>query len=177
MEFSLNKETFANPLKRFLFGVLILIISIVVVFVSGQYAGVTKENCLQVEAVFDKCKSRSSQTSEGHFTYYLVLEDNPSEYIIHPSFEHSHLVGDLLALRSGTPVTLLVDEKSGTIYELVVDGETWLPFDEAKKSIDKNMVLARYIAYVCAGVGGICILSAGVSALFLKKKRTPDAIG
>ena len=173
MEFSLNKQTIADPVKRFFFGLLMVVLCIVFMYGFGFYSDVTRENCLQVEATLDKCKSRSSQTSQDGFTYYLTFKDHDIDYSIHQSCDKGHLIEDLLKLPSGTEIRLLANEPTGTIYELEVNGEIWLAFDDAKAQIGNNMQLARYIIYVCFAVGAICILSSGVS-LILKKCRRKE---
>mgnify|MGYP005606680245 CR=1 FL=1 len=80
MEFTLDKQTITDPKKRFFFGVVAVIVGIVFIFVSDFYSGVSRENCLQVEATFDQCKSRSSQSSQGGFTYYLTFEDHVGDH-------------------------------------------------------------------------------------------------
>lgn len=174
MEFSLDKQTIADPKKRFLFGVLMVVICIGCYFVANSFFGVTRESCLQVDATFDQCKSRSSQTSQGSITYYLTFEDHDNEYTIHPSCEEGHLIEDLLDLRSGAAVRLLIDESSQTIYELEVNGKLWLAFDDAKKQIEANIQLGLYIIYVCFAVGAVCIISSIISFLFFKKKKQQE---
>ncbi len=170
MEFSLDKQTFADPKKRLLIGVLMIIICIVFFKIGVLQMGVSREECLQVEATLDECKSRSSQTDQGGFTYYLTFEDHDREYTIHSSCDRGDLIDKLLALRSGAEIGLLVDEPTGIIYELEVNGELWLSFDDAKKQIEQNMKIGSYIVYVCMAVGAVCIISAGVSFVMGRKK-------
>ncbi len=174
MEFTLDKQTITDPKKRFFFGVVAVIVGIVFIFVSDFYSGVSRENCLQVEATFDQCKSRSSQSSQGGFTYYLTFEDHDNDYTIHPSCHRGHLIEDLLKLRSGASARLLIDENSGIIYELEVDGKIWLSFDDAKKQIDNNMQMAHYIAYAFFAMGAVCIISSGISFIFFRKKKSQE---
>ncbi len=171
MEFSLDKQTIADPVKRFFFGLLMVVLCIVFTHVLDFDSGVSRENCLQVEATLDKCKSRSSQTTQGGFTYYLTFEDHDNDYIIHSSCAKGHLIEDLFDLHSGAAIRLLVNESTATIYELEVNDEIWLEFDDAKQQIEKNLQIGRYIIYVCFAVGAVCIISSGVSFILKKCKK------
>ncbi|MBE6846660.1 MAG: hypothetical protein IJC75_03730 [Oscillospiraceae bacterium] len=171
MELSLNKETLADPKKRLLIGVLTIIICLVAIHISGLYAGVTKESCMEIQGKFEECKSRSSQTSTGDVSYYLMLEEQGSDYAIHASCEDGVLIEDLLKLRAGAPVRLLVDEPTGTVYEIEVRGEMWLSFEDAQKQIGGNMKLIKYMVYIFMAVGAVCVVTA-VGAFLFRKKET-----
>jgi len=64
---------------------------------------------------------------------------------------------------------LLVHEKTGIIYELKVDGETWLDFDDARNSIEKNNNIITIVGYIMLGLGAVFTISAIIPLIFRKK--------
>jgi len=168
MQFELSGENLKNPKRRFAIGILICIISILAIFAPKLYSGATRETCVTVEAVFDKCKINSSSDQNK---YYLKFEDITDTYNIHPSCEDKELMNDLFNLKSGAKMKLLVYEKTGNIYELEVNGEKWLDFEYAKKKIDNNIKYVSYVGYACCAVGVICVVSSLFALIFRRKKE------
>ena len=80
--------------------------------------------------------------------------------------ECDKLTQDLMELRSGTKMRLVVSEETRCIYEISVNGETWLTFEGAIKKINNNMEFGRCIGYVSLAVGAVFTLTVLVSLLW-----------
>lgn len=167
MEISLDLKSFADPKKRLVLGILLLALGAVCILGQDWYSGVTRENCIQVEAVFEDCKYHSIDDGADVNDIYLVFEDYGSNLDIHSSCADDRLTQRLFDLQSGTKMKLLVNETTNEIYELEVDGELWLDFDRAKEKIDKNVTIVKYVGFAFLPIGAVCLIT-GVIALIWK---------
>ena len=165
MEFSLDFKSFAEPKKRLVIGILFVVLGAVCIFGQGWYSGVTRENCIQVEAIFEDCKYHSIDDGIDNNNIFLVFEDYGSDLDIHPSYADDRLTQRLFDLPSGTKMKLLVNEKTNEIYELEVSDELWLDFDTAKQKIDKNLTIVKYVGFVFLPIGAICVITAIIGLL------------
>ena len=166
MEFSLDFKSFAEPKKRLVLGILLLALGAVCILGQDWYSGVTRENCIQVETVFEECKYHSIEEGIDTNNIYLVFEDYGSNLDIHSSCADDRLTQKLFDLKSGTKMKLLVNETTNEIYELEVDGELWLDFDTSKEKIDKNVTIVKYVGFVVLPIGAICIITAVIALLW-----------
>jgi len=166
MEFTFDFRSLMDPKKRLLLGILLLVIGVACVLGHTWNAGVSRDNCITVEAIFDDCKYRTIDEATDSNSIYLTFQDYSSNLDIHPSCANDMLTQDLMELRAGTKMQLVVNEETRHIYELKVAGETWLSFEEAMEKIGRNMILVKNLGYAALAAGAICLLTAIVSLLW-----------
>ena len=166
MEFSFDFQSLKEPKKLLFLGILLLAIGAFLFVGLDWNDGVTRENCITLEATLEDCKYRSGDKGLDSNSIYLTFRDYSDHLDIHPSCADDKLTQDLMELRSGTKMQIVVSEETRHIYELSVDGEKWLNFDEAIKKIDKNMVMLKYFGYVALAVGAVFTLVVLVSFLW-----------
>lgn len=166
MGLSFDLKSLADPKKRLVIGILFLVLGAVSILGQDWYSGVTRENCIQVEAVFEDCKYHSIEEGIDVNNIYLVFEDYGSNLDIHSSCADDRLTQKLFDLKSGTKMKLLVNEKTNEIYELEVEGELWLDFGTAKEKIDKNVTIVKYVGFVALPIGAICFITAVIDLLW-----------
>ena len=159
MTLSLDLKSMLNPVHRLVVGVIFIILGILSVTGLEWYTGTTREQCLPVTAEFKSCKFHSTQTDYRSDSIYLTFTDH-DDRDIHSSCLTAELEQKLFDLKAGTKITMLVNENTNTIYELKANGETLLDFDTAKKTIDKNVTIVKYLGYVFLPFGGLCAVSA-----------------
>lgn len=171
MEFSFDLQTLKEPKKMLLLGILLLVIGAFMFVGLDWNDGVRRDNCVVLEVTFDDCKYHSLDDSVDSNSIYLTFQDYSTNLDIHPSCADDKLTQDLMELRSGTKMKLVASEETLHIYELSVEGETWLAFDDAMRKISNNMVLGKYIGYVAMTVGAVFVLTGIVSSLWVAIKR------
>ena len=170
MSFSFGLRDLADPKKRMIMGVLLIALGLFCMIGKNWYQGMERTDCVEVEATFDECKYRSD--ADGGIdvnSIYLTFDDYGSDLDIHSSCTKGKLTERLMNLKSGTKMKLLVHEKTGIIYELKVDGETWLDFDDARNSIEKNNNIITIVGYIMLGLGAVFTISAIIPFVFRKK--------
>lgn len=173
MEISL--KNLADPKKRLLIGILVIVIGAVCLCGQGLYSGVTRESCVAVEATYDSFRyPASSKDKTTTRQPYLSFSDYDSELSIHPSCVTYEMEKDLQDLPSGTKMKFLIDEETRTIYELEVAGKMWLDFDTAREKINTNMKIIDYIGYAALPLGVICFVSGLIGIALKKRKTSPD---
>ena len=165
MEFSLDLKSFAEPKKRLVIGILLFALGAVCILGQDWYAGVTKESCKQVEAVFKDCKYHSVEEGRDVNDIYLVFEDYGTNLDVHPSCADERLTQRLFDLQPGAKMKLLANEKTGEIYELEVEGDIWLDFDTAKEKIDNNVMIVKYAGFAALSIGGIFFITALIALI------------
>ena len=166
MEFSFDFRSLMDPKKRLFLGLLLLVIGIGCVLANTQDTKVTRDNCVTMDVTFDDCKFRSLDESIDSNSIYLTFKDYTTDLDIHPSCANDRLTEDLMDLRSGTKMQIVVNEDTRRIYELKVAGETWLSFDEAIEKIDNNMNLLDKVSYAILIAGALCLLTVVVSVVW-----------
>lgn len=174
MEFSFDLQSLKDPKKMLFLGALLLVIG-AFCFVGPKWNdGVTRENCITLEVTFDDCKYRSGDKGLDSNSIYLTFRDYSDNLDIHSSCANDKLTEDLMELRSGTKMKIVTNEQTRYIYELSVNGETWLGFDEAIEKISNNMAFGRNIGYVTMAAGAVFCMAGFVSLLFgrIKGKKT-----
>ncbi|MBE5944323.1 MAG: hypothetical protein E7258_05330 [Lachnospiraceae bacterium] len=170
MSFSFGLRDLAAPKKRMIMGVLLIALGLFCMIGKNWYQGMERTDCVEVEATFDECKYRSD--ADGGIdvnSIYLTFDDYGSDLDIHSSCTKGKLTERVMNLKSGTKMKLLVHEKTGIIYELKVDGETWLDFDDARNSIEKNNNIITIVGYIMLGLGAVFTISAIIPLIFRKK--------
>lgn len=175
MEFSFDVKSLTDPKKRLLLGILLLAVGVFCMIGPGRSSGVTREDCVTLMVTFDDCKYHSGDKGLDSNSIYLTFRDYSDHLDIHPSCADDKLTQDLMELRSGTKMQIVVSEETRHIYELSVDGEKWLNFDEAIKKIDKNMVMLKYFGYVAMAAGALFGLTGILPLLFEVLKRKESA--
>lgn len=168
MEFSFDFNSLKEPKKRLLLGMILLVFGIACVAGKEWNAEVAKDNCVAVEATFDECKYRSGAKGTDLNSIYLTFTDYDDDLDIHSSCTDDGLIQDLMELKSGTKMQLMVNEETRCIYELKVGGKTWLSLDDAVEKIDENMLTLRNIGYVLIVAGGLFVLTFIVSLVWKK---------
>jgi len=168
MSFSFGLRDLADPMKRLVMGALLLALGIFCQIGKDWYQGVDRSTCTEVEATFDDCKYRSVDGAVDANSIYLTFEDYSRDVDVHSSCADDELTQRLMELKSGTKMKLLVHEKTNLVYEIKVNGETWLDFDEARNEIKKNNNVITIVGYVMLGIGAIFAVS-GVVPMFFGK--------
>lgn len=171
MNFSIGVRDLANPWKRLIFGLLLIALGSFCVIGKNWYVGVDRADCISVEAIFDDCKYRSVDGGIDTNSIYLTFDDYGSNLDIHPSCASNILTDKLMHLKSGTKMNLMVYEKTLTVYEIKVNNEIWLDFDDACKKIENNYSIIGYVAYVFLAAGVLLVITFFVT-LFLGKKES-----
>lgn len=174
MEFSFDFNSLREPKKRLLLSILLLAIGAFCMVGLDWNDGVTRDNCVTLEVTFDDCKYHSIDDAIDSNSIYLTFQDYSTNLDIHASCANDRLTQDLMELRSGTKMKLVVNEDTRHIYELSVDGETWLAFDDAIKKISNNMVFGKYIGYAAMAAGALCLLTVIVSSVCNVFKRKEE---
>ncbi len=172
MSFSFGLRDLLDPMKRLIMGVLLIALGIFCMIGRNWYQGMERSDCAVVEATFDDCKYRSD--GDGGIdvnSVYLTFDDYSSDLDIHTSCADNELIERLMDLKSGAKMKLLVHEKTGIIYELKVNGETWLDFDDARSSIEKNNNIITIVGYIMLGLGVVFAISAIIPMFFVKGSR------
>ena len=172
MSFSFGLRDLLDPMKRLIMGVLLIALGIFCMIGKNWYQGMERSDCAVVEATFDDCKYHSD--SDGGIdvnSVYLTFDDYGSDLDIHTSCAGDELIERLMDLKSGAKMKLLVHEKTKIIYELKVNGETWLDFDDARASIEKNNNIITIVGYIMLGLGVIFAISAIIPMFFVKGSR------
>ena len=173
MEFSLDSNTLSKPWFRLVIGILLIVLGIVCSMADKWYSGVTRENCTQSDVVLQDVRVELDEdTAEPKV--WLIFENYPQTFNIHPSCVSSELTSELLALKNGTTMTIVHSDKNASIYELSVNGKVLLDFDTAKQNIDKNITYVKYAGYAFVPVGAIFIITFIVSAV--KKARRNEVV-
>ncbi len=170
MYFSFDIKDLANPKKRLLLGLLLIVLAVFCIIGKNWYVSVDREDCTSVEAIFDDCKYRSGNHGIEVNSIYLTFDDYGSDLDIHPSCASNELTEQLMNLKSGTKMELMVYEKTLTVYEIKVADKIWLAFDDACKKIENNYSIIRYVAYVFL-VAGIVLLISCIVSLFLNTEK------
>ena len=170
MYFSFDFKDLANPKKRLLLGILLIVLGVFCMMAKGWYIDVAREDCTSVEAIFDDCKYRSGNHGIEVNSIYLTF-DYSSDLDIHPSCASNELTEKLMNLKSGTKMELIVYEKTLTVYEIKVADKIWLAFDDACKKIENNYSIIRYVAYGFLAVGVVFVITFIVSMCFFEKKN------
>ncbi len=160
MSFSFRLRDLADSKKRFVMGVLLIALGLFCMIGKDWYQRVERTDCTVVEATFDDCKYRSNHDGIDVKSVYLTFVDYSSDFDIHTSCAEKEFIQRLMNLKSGTKMKLLAHEKTGIIYELKVNGETWLDFDDARSSIEKNNNTITIVGYIMLGLGAIFAISA-----------------
>lgn len=171
MNFSIGIRDLANPWKRLMLGVLLIVLASFCIIGKNWYMNVDRADCISVEAIFDDCKYHSGNDGIDINSIYLTFDDYGPNLDIHPSCVSNILTDKLMHLKSGTKMNLKVYEKTLTAYEIKVNGETWLDFDDACKKIENNYRIISYAAYVFLAAGVIFVITF-VVGLFLGKKES-----
>lgn len=151
-------------------GVLLIVLASFCIIGKNWYMNVDRADCISVEAIFDDCKYHSGNDGIDINSIYLTFDDYGPNLDIHPSCVSNILTDKLMHLKSGTKMNLKVYEKTLTAYEIKVNGETWLDFDDACKKIENNYRIISYAAYVFLAAGVIFVITF-VVGLFLGKKE------
>ena len=177
MELSYDLQCLKEPKKMLGLGILLLAIGAFMFVGLDWNDGVTRENCVMMELTLDDCKYRSGDKGLDSNSIYLTFRDYSDHLDIHSSCADDKLTQDLMELRSGTKMKLVVSEETRHIYEISVDGETWLTFEDAIKKINNNMEFGKYIGCVTLAVGTVFVLTVLVSVLWsaFKKKKLAGA--
>lgn len=173
MSFSFGLKDLVDPMKRLVMGILLLALGIFCQIGKDWYQGVERSTCTEVEATFDDCKYRSVDGAVDANSIYLTFEDYSRDVDIHSSCADDELTQRLMELKSGTKMKLLVHEKNNLAYEIKVNGETWLDFDEARSEIKKNNNVITIVGYVMLGIGAVFAVS-GFVPMFFGKRRERD---
>lgn len=173
MSFSFGLRDLADPMKRLVMGALLLALGIFCQIGKDWYQGVDRSTCTEVEATFDDCKYRSTDGGIDSNSIYLTFDDYSRDVDIHSSCADNKLTQRLMDLKSGAKMKLLVHEKTNLAYEIKVNGETWLDFDEARSEIKKNNNVITIVGYVMLGIGAIFAVS-GIVPMFFGKRRERD---
>ena len=173
MSFSFGLRDLADPMKRLVMGALLLALGIFCQIGKDWYQGVDRSTCTEVEATFYDCKYRSVDGAVDANSIYLTFEDYSNDVDVHSSCADDKLTQRLIELKSGTKMKLLVHEKTNLAYEIMVNGETWLDFDEARNEIKKNNNIITIVGYVMLGIGAIFAVS-GVVPMFFGKRHEQD---
>ena len=171
MSFSFGLRDLADPMKRLVMGILLLALGVFCQIGKDWYQGVDRSTCTEVEATFDDCKYRSIDGAVDANSIYLTFEDYSRDVDIHSSCADDELTQRLMELKSGTKMKLLVHEKTNLAYELKVNGEIWLDFDDARVSIEKNNNIITIVGYIMLGLGVIFAISAIIPMFFVKGSR------
>lgn len=166
MEFSFDFQSLKEPKKLLFLGILLLAIGAFMFVGLDWNDGVTRENCITLEATLEDCKYRSGDKGLDSNSIYLTFRDYSDHLDIHSSCANDKLTQDLMALRSGTKMRLVVSEETRCIYEISVNGETWLTFEDAIKKINNNMEFGKCIGYVALAMGAVFTLVVLVSFLW-----------
>lgn len=172
MEIPMDLKSMANPVHRLIVGILFAVLGILCVTGQDMYSGITRESCTQVTAVFKDCKYRSTQSDHISNNIYLIFEDY-DDLDIHSSCAGDELIQKLFDLEKGAVMEMLITDKN--IYELKVNGETWLDFNTAKASMEGNLRALKYVGYVFIPFGALCAVTAVIhfivrAAVKTKKK-------
>ena len=176
MGISIDLSSLLEPKKRLLIGILLIVLGAMAMGRDAN-SGVTREDCIQVEAIFKDCKYyASSNKGMDSNDIYLVFKDYTSNLDIHSSCADDRLTQRLFDLESGTKMRLLVNQKNLTVFELEVEGDIWLDFDTAKEKIEKNLSIVRYVGKGLGVAGIICFITAIFSLLrdVLKHKKNSE---
>lgn len=168
MGFSFGLRDLVDPKKRFFMGLLLLALGLFCHIGKDWYQGVERSTCTEVEATFDDCKYRSTDGGIDSNSIYLTFDDYSRDVDIHSSCADDKLTQRLMDLKSGAKMKFLVYEKTNLAYEIKVNGETWLDFDEARSEIKKNNNVITIVGYVMLGIGAIFAVS-GVVPMFFGK--------
>lgn len=168
MEFSFDFNSLKEPKKRLLLGIILLAFGIACLAGKEWSANETRDKCVAVEATFDECKYRSGAKGTDLNSIYLTFTDYDDDLDIHSSCTGDGLIQDLMDLKSGTKMQLMVNEETRYIYDLKVLGETWLSIDDSVQKIGENMLILRYIGYVLLVAGGLFVLSFIVPLVWTK---------
>ena len=166
MEFSFDFQSLKEPKKLLFLGVLLLAIGAFLFVGLDWNDGITRENCITLEVTLDDCKYRSGDKGLDANSIYLTFRDYSDHLDIHSSCAGDKLTQDLMELRSGTKMRLVVSEETRHIYEISVGGETWLTFEDAVKKINNNMEFGKCIGYVALAVGTVFTLTVLASLLW-----------
>ena len=166
MELSYDLQCLKEPKKMLGLGILLLAIGAFMFVGLDWNDGVTRENCVTMELTLDDCKYRSGDKGLDSNSIYLTFRDYSDNLDIHSSCANDELTEALMKLRSGTKMRLVVSEETRCIYEISVNGETWLTFEDAIKKINNNMEFGRCIGYVSLAVGAVFTLTVLVSLLW-----------
>lgn len=178
MEFSFDLQSLKDPKKVLFLGILLLVIGAFCFVGLDWNDGVTRENCVTLEATFDDCKYRSGEKGLDSNSIYLTFRDYSDNLDIHSSCANDKLTRDLMELRSGTKMKIVASEQTRYIYELSVNGETWLAFDDAMGKISNNMAFGKNIGCLALAIGAVFCLTVVVSALWsaFEKKKAKNAL-
>ena len=168
MEFSFDFNSLKEPKKRLLLGIILLAFGIVCLAGKEWSATEARDKCVAVEATFDECKYRSGAKGTDLKSIYLTFTDYDDDLDIHSSCTGDGLIQDLMDLKSGTKMQLMVNEETRYIYDLKVLGETWLSIDDSVQKIGENMLILRNIGYVLLVAGGLFVLSFIVPLVWTK---------
>ncbi|MBQ8847039.1 MAG: hypothetical protein IJ006_07830 [Lachnospiraceae bacterium] len=122
MEFSFDFQSLKEPKKLLFLGILLLAIGAFMFVGLDWNDGVTRENCITLEATLEDCKYRSGDKGLDSNSIYLTFRDYSDHLDIHSSCANDKLTQDLMALRSGTKMRLVVSEETRCIYEISVNG-------------------------------------------------------
>ena len=166
MEFSFDFQSLKEPKKLLFLGILLLAIGAFLFVGLGWNDGVTRENCITLEATLEDCKYRSGDKGLDSNSIYLTFRDYSDDLDIHSSCANDKLTQDLMKLRSGTKLRIVMSEETRYIYEISVGGETWLTFEDAIEKINNNMEFGKCIGYVALAVGAVFTLTVLVSLLW-----------
>lgn len=178
MEVSFDLQILKEPKKMLFLGILLLGIGVFMFVGLDWNDGVTRENCITLEATFDDCKYRSGEKGLNSNSIYLTFRDYSDALDIHSSCADDKLTQDLMELRSGTKMRIVVNEETRYIYEISVNGETWLAFDDAMGKISNNMAFGKNIGCLALAIGAVFCLTVVVSALWsaFEKKKAKNAL-
>lgn len=176
MGFSIDLSSILEPKKRLLMGILFIVFGVIAVWGKDGNSGVTREDCIRVEAVFKDCRYYASG-GDGIDTndIYLVFEDYNSNLYLHSSCANDRLTQRLFDLKAGAKMRLLVNERTNTVYELEVEGDTWLDFDTAKEKIENNLNILGHVGKVLFVAGIICFITALFSLIRDVLKRNKNS--
>ncbi|MBQ8798840.1 MAG: hypothetical protein IJZ55_04670 [Lachnospiraceae bacterium] len=175
MEFSFDFRSLKDPKKRLLLGVLLLAVGIFCMVGLDWNSDVTRENCVEMVVTFDDCKYHSVDGGWDSNSIYLTFQDYSDNLDIHSSCANDRLTQDLMELKSGTKMRIVMNEETRHIYELEVDGSTWLGFEDAINKIEKNMVALEYLGYAALAAGALVFTVTVISLAFEAIKKKIDS--
>ena len=177
MSFSFGLRDLVDPRKRLIMAVLLMALGLFCWIGKDWYQGVDRSDCLVVEATFDDCKYRSIDGAIDSNSIYLTFKDYSHNIDLRSSCADDNLTQRLMELKSGTKMKLLVYEKTNLAYEIKVNGDTWLDFNDARDYIRKNNDLITIVGCIMLGIGAILVVSSIVSLAIGRHNETEYNLG